>query len=281
MVTRLGSFRYHLSPGGCGRLAVASPDHRFMPLVLSMLALVAGPFVYALGSPQPNLRQILDGFVFITVAGLVCVFIIPDAVAAGGLFAVGFLLAGLAFPVLVERLFEKSVREAHGFILVLAAIGLVIHATVDGIALLPAVAPGVDHAHEHGGLFGGLFENQLALGVIVHRIPVSMAIWWSVRSGLGLTAAVTTFAIIFAATGAAYMMGQPFMDMAAAPAVAWFQAFVSGSLVHVVAFGVTHHHSHSDDERSSSGPDSGNTWAYRVGILIGMFLVFTTPHIHA
>ena len=281
MVTRLGGFRYHLSPGGCCRLEAALPSLRFMPLVLSMLALVAGPFVYALGSRQPNLRQILDGFVFITVAGLVCVFIIPDAVETGGLFAIGFLLAGLAFPVLVERLFEKSVREAHGFILVLAAIGLIIHATVDGIALLPAAAPGVDHTHEHGGLFGGLLENQLALGVIVHRLPVGMAIWWSVRTGLGLTAAVATFAVIIAATGAAYVMGEPFMDMAAAPAVAWFQAFVSGSLVHVVAFGVTHHHPHAHDANSPASPDAGNTWAYRVGILIGMFLVFTTPHIHA
>ncbi len=244
-----------------------------MALALSVLALVLGPFVYALGQRQPNARQVLDGFIFITIAGIVCVYIIPDAIRIGGLYAFGFLIAGLAFPVLVERVFEKSLHEAHVFILVLAAAGLVVHATIDGIALLPqADAPKL---HHHEMLLGGVIsEHSLAIGVILHRLPVGMAIWWSLRPQLGLAAAVGTFVLIIAATTAAYILGTPVVEWVETRGVAWFQAFVAGSLVHVVAFGVSHDHGAHVEPATKVG-----SWGYRVGILLGLFLVFTIPHV--
>ena len=56
--------------------------------------------------------------------------------------------------------------------------------------------------------------------------------------------------------------------------IAWFQAFVAGSLVHVVAFGVSHGH---DGDEVLTGD---NGWGFRAGILLGMFLLFTVPQIH-
>lgn len=246
-----------------------------MTLLLSIIALVAGPFVYASGRRNADLRQILDGFVFITVAGIVCVFIVPKAIDVGGLYAIAFLLLGLVFPVVIERSFERSIHEAHVFILLLAALGLIVHATVDGIALLPIDTEGLEFPDRRDGLFGSLFDNQLALGVILHRLPVGMAIWWSVRSSFGVAAAMATFAVIIAATTAAYFFGQPIVDLAAAPSIAFFQAFVSGSLVHVVAFGIRHDHPGHGEPA-----ESGRAWGYRVGILLGMFVVFTAPHLH-
>ena len=60
---------------------------------------------------------------------------------------------GLAFLIVIERYFHQSLHEAHAFILILAALGLTIHATIDGIALLPL--EGASHAAEgikHGAL---------------------------------------------------------------------------------------------------------------------------------
>jgi len=245
-----------------------------MTLALSILALIAGPFVYAIGRRQPDFREVLDGFVFITIAGIVCVFIIPGAIDSGGLIAIACLLLGLGFPVAVERFFERSMHRAHVFILILASLGLVVHATVDGVALLPAASNGIEIAARDDGLFGSLFDNQLALGVILHRLPVGMAIWWSVRSSFGTVPAVATFVVISAATILAYALGRPVLDLAGAQGIAWFQAFVAGSLVHVVAFGVSHDHSQPKPVRAA------NSWAYRVGILLGMFVVFTVPHLH-
>ena len=45
-----------------------------------------------------------------------------------------------------------------------------------------------------------LWSNQLALGVILHRLPVGMAIWWSLRPQFGRNAAIVMFAVIIVAT---------------------------------------------------------------------------------
>lgn len=232
-----------------------------MSFALSIAALIAGPFIYALGQNRPPVRHILDGFVFITIAGIVCVNIVPPAIQSGGLYAVGFLLVGLAFPIVLERQFHKLVPRAHEFVLVLAALGLVVHAAIDGIALLPLDGePRILH-------------NNLALGVILHRVPIGIAIWWSVRPNLGAPVAIGTFVLLILATGAAYWLGTPIIDIAEAQSIAYFQAFVAGSLVHVIAFGVSHDH----DAHIESHP-ARNTWGYRAGILLGMFLIFTLPY---
>jgi len=246
-----------------------------MTLLLSIIALLAGPALYGLGRRQPGVRQILDGFVFITIAGIVCVFIAPKSIEVGGLAAVLFLLAGLFFPVVIEILFRRSMHGAHTFILVLAALGLVLHAVVDGVALLPTDPASLPDIGRDDGLYGSLFQNQLALGVILHRLPVGMAIWWSLRPVFGAPVAVATFLVIIAATVSAYFLGDAFVSVAEGRSLAYFQAFVSGSLVHVVAFGISHeHHEHGNLSTSTQG------WGYRVGILIGMFVIFTVPHIH-
>jgi hypothetical protein len=243
---------------------------------LSVVALLLGPFVYAWGQSRPTARQVLDGFIFITIAGIVCVHIIPASISNGGVLALGFLLLGLAFPVVLERQFHHLMHKAHGVVLLLAALGLAVHAMVDGIALLPlevlAANPGpvADSAW-----YSGLLDNQLAIGVILHRLPVGMAIWWSLRPHLGAPVAIAIFALIIAATGLAYFLGGPVVELAETRSLACFQAFVAGSLVHVVAFGVSHDHSGHIESRPQ-----GSHWGYRVGILLGLFLVFTAPHIH-
>lgn len=245
-----------------------------MAFILSILALISGPFIYAWGRRRPTAKQILDGFVLITVAGIVCVYIVPDALRHGGIAALGFLAAGLAFPVLLEHTFHRSVSRAHVFIVVLAAAGLLLHAVIDGVALLP----GVGHAHTPEGTPHGLSlsigDSKLAVGVILHRIPVGMAIWWAVRPSFGVVAAVTTFALLIVATGLGWFFGAPIVELAEASSIAWFQAFVAGSLVHVVAFGVSHRH---DGGEVLTGD---NSWGFRAGILLGMFLLFTAPQIH-
>ncbi|MFQ5609369.1 MAG: hypothetical protein ACE5F8_03775, partial [Woeseiaceae bacterium] len=108
-----------------------------MTFILSAVALFLGPFLYALGQKTPTARQILDGFIFITIAGIVCVDIIPQSISNGGVYAFAFLVLGLAFPVVLEKNFRKAVPHAHEVVLLLAAIGLILHAAIDGIALLP------------------------------------------------------------------------------------------------------------------------------------------------
>ncbi len=228
-----------------------------MNLILSIAALLLGPAIYAYGRRNPTARQILDGFIFITIAGLICVNIVPESLAVGGAMAGLFLALGIAFPVIIERGFHSALHEAHVMVLIIAALGLIIHAVIDGIALLP--------------MEGG----DLAHAVILHRLPVGMAIWWSLRPNLGLPVAIGAFATIIVASGLAYTLGAPIVDLAEARSIAYVQAFVSGSLIHIVAFGVTHDHGHHIEPVAQA-----QHWGYRVDILIGLFLVFTAPQLH-
>lgn len=229
-----------------------------MNLLLSITALLLGPIIYALGRRNHVARQILDGFIFITIAGIICVHIVPGALAAGGTLAIVFLALGIAFPVMLERGFHSAFHEAHVLVLVIAALGLVIHAIIDGIALLPV----------QGG--------DLAYAVILHRLPVGMAIWWSLRPNLGAPVAVAAFVTISIATAVSYILGGPMVELAEARSIAYVQAFVSGSLIHIVAFGVTHDHGGHIEPVAQS-----QDWGYRVGILLGLFLVFTAPQLHS
>ncbi len=240
-----------------------------MNLALSIAALLLGPFVYAAGRRRPSIRQLLDGFVLVAVSGIVCVYIVPEAIVGGGNYAVASLVLGLLFPVVIERVFHHSMHKAHVVIVLLAALALVAHAIIDGIALLPQREAG----RAVSGILGFEAGNELALGVILHRLPVGMAIWWSVRPTFGIAPALATFALIVIASSIAYLLGGDAVAWAETREIALFQAFVAGSLVHVVAFGVSHEH---DGDHKSGG----NAWAYRVGILLAMFILFTVPRLH-
>lgn len=244
---------------------------------LSTAALLLGPLIYAWGRSRPSAKQVLDGFVLVAVAGIVCVNIIPSAIDHGGWLAMAALAAGLVFPVLIEKVFRHSMHRAHVFIVVLAALGLVLHAVIDGIALLPAVHEGANGGNQMPGARStppGPLGNPLALGVILHRLPVGMALWWSVRPHFGVAAAAMTFALLVGATGLAYLLGAPIVAIATTQSLVLFQAFAAGSLVHVVAFGVSHLH------RGDEVFVPADNWGFRVGILLGMFVVFALPHIH-
>ena len=125
---------------------------------------------------------------------------------------------------LLERLFRKASDTAHLVIVALAAFGLLTHALVDGVALLPESGTGLAHA------------------IILHRLPVGMALWWAVRPNFGITISIIVFSLVILATAAGYLIGETIMEIADMRTIAMFQAFVAGSLIHVVIFGVRHHH---------------------------------------
>ena len=77
------------------------------------------------------------------------------------------------------------------------------------------------------------------------------------------------------ATTLSYLLGAPIVELAEAQSLALVQAFVSGSLIHIVAFGVNHEH----DAHIEPGAKSQD-WSYRAGILLGLFLVFTAPQLN-
>ena len=197
-----------------------------------------------------------------------------------------FMLAGVALAFFVERWPNIGNGNRYTWIVLLGAIGLILHATMDGIALLPTDhLEGVDaHGHdEHGhddhdehaheSEFSSLLDNHLALGVILHRIPVGMAIWWAVRPQLGSAVAIGALAIIAISTSAAYLLGEPVIALMEVRSVALFQAFVAGTLLHVIVLSSVGRHSREDSHGQT-------VIAERLGIVIGLFTLFMVPHAH-
>ena len=256
-----------------------------MNLVLSLLALAIGPLLYAACRKADGVKSSLDGFLFVTIAGIVIVYIVPDVFGVAGFVAIGFLIAGAAFAFAVEHHASPQSGGAYSWVVMLGALGLAVHAAMDGIALLPDEHLHLDvrdlgghgrnelhdhdHGHEHG--LAGLLSNHLALGVILHRIPVGMAIWWTLRPQIGNAMAVAALALIAASTTVAYLFGDAILQVMQTNSVACFQAFVAGTLLHVIVFSTV---------RREATPLTQNVLGERLGIIAGLFLIYLVPHAH-
>lgn len=188
------------------------------------MALLLGPVIYSLGRNYEIARKVFNGIIVLTIAAIIGLHIIPEALKHGGMLAIIVIMLGIAFPMVLERLFRKATDTAHLVVVAIAAMGLLIHSIVDGVALLPESGAGLAHA------------------IVLHRLPVGMALWWAVRPNYGMTITIFAFALVLLATAAGYFMGEPAIAMAETRTIAMLQAFVSGSLIHVVAFGVRHEH---------------------------------------
>lgn len=195
-----------------------------MTLTLSIAALLLGPLIYAAARKNRLARRVLDALIVIAIAVIISVDIIPAAIRHGGNLAVALIVTGIVFPMLLERLFREATDTAHLVIVAIAAVGLLIHAVVDGLALLPQNGTGLAHA------------------IVLHRLPVGMALWWAIQPSFGKIVAIIAFLLISLATAAGYFIGESIVELAEARTLAMLQAFVSGSLIHVVVFGVKHKH---------------------------------------
>lgn len=253
-----------------------------MNLVLSLIALALGPLLYGACLKMDFVRSALDGLLFVTIAGIVVVHIVPDVYNVAGFTALAFMAAGVGIAFLVERQPAFGSSDRYTWIILLGALGLVVHAAMDGIALLPGDhLHGVDadahddHDHENETGLAGLLSNHLAFGVILHRIPVGMAIWWAVRPRLGSTVAIGALAIIALATSAAYLLGEPVIALMEVKSVACFQAFVAGTLLHVIVFSSVRKESDDPEE-----PYVNTVYGERLGVIAGLILVFLVPHAH-
>lgn len=188
-------------------------------LLASIAALSIGPLLHRLALRKRSVLPVLDGFTFVAISGLVLLHVLVQSFHAAGAPALLLLLVGLAGPTLGERLLHRAAHHVHRAALTLAMVGLALHAALDGMALARA---GSDHGAE------------LALAVILHRVPVSLAIWVLLRPPYGVAAALGVLTLTAASTVAGYALGVPLVGSEMGPGVGLFQALVAGSLMHVV-----------------------------------------------
>jgi uncharacterized membrane protein YraQ (UPF0718 family) len=235
-----------------------------MLLFLSIFALFLGPVTYRLLQRQPGWLDLLDAFIFVTISGLVLFHILPELLHSGGLMVLLLMAIGLLIPSWIEKYFHKVANQAHQTTLFLGVVGLVLHATVDGSALL--FEAGDDTAW------------FLALGVLLHRFPVGLTVWWLLRPQYGRILPL----VILAGMSLATLGGALFADYSFAQLdgelVTWFQAFVMGSIMHVVLHrpylnNSKHSHEETDDQEE-------NRYAAGIGSFLGVIVLAAVllPH---
>ena len=123
-------------------------------------------------------------------------------------------------------------RGSHStkLVLGLALSGLAIHAFLDGIALTEEAYAAVHAGHGHDTDRLGM----LSAGVLLHRLPVGLALWSIVRPGRGAGLAFGLLAMISVFTVVGHNLGPESVQAMPMGIFGIFQALVAGSLVHVV-----------------------------------------------
>lgn len=188
-------------------------------LIVSLLALAAGPALLALVGTRRTGLSFMDGFVVVAVPGLILLHFVPHAIEDLHLLPVLALVVGFWLPVAAEKVLRDPRGRTDQFALGLGVTGMALHGLLDGAAL-PSVAAS-----------GG---TGLGLAIILHRLPVGLAIWWMVRSIFGRSQAVLALVGLGAVTVVGWIGGAELSAMVGTEAIEIYQALVGGSLVHVI-----------------------------------------------
>lgn len=235
-------------------------------LVISLLALVGGPLLFRLADRAHWALLGLDGFIMVTVAGLVLMHVVPHSVEVAGPWALGMALAGFLGPGLIERHLHRAARSTHLATLLLACIGLLVHEFFDGVAL---GLPEAGHGHDDE-------SSILAIAVVLHRLPLAVTVWWLLRPVLGAAAAAGTLAGLGLATVAGFAFAGTVAPLMEEAWTGLLQCLVAGSLLHVVV------HRPPPLAPPAAGPQRGNLYA-GLGALLGVLAVagISDGHEHA
>lgn len=197
-------------------------------LITSLVALGLGPLLHRLFRGREQLGEALDGFNVVAILGLLLLGIIPEALERGGGWVLAFGAIGMLGPTLMEANFHRIGRGTHVVALAVGILGLAGHSLVDGAALLDGA--GAAHAgHSHSAS-----ESHLGLAVALHRVPVGLTIWLLLRPRYGRRVAAGVLGIMAASTVAGFFLGSVFTSRLSGAGLAYFEALVAGTLMHVV-----------------------------------------------
>ena len=229
--------------------------------VLSIVSLCIGVLAFPLLRRRGEWLALLDGFVLVSVGGLVLVHVLPHSLRRGGGWAVFALFLGLLLPILLEwgaskGLWQEGATKPLGWLVLFA---VAIHSMLDGMALSLVGSKHTDW-------------NMLALGVVLHRVPVGIALAWFVYPGKKRSGAWLAVSSISLFTALGYLLGHETFSKLQQEWLMVFQAMMAGMLLHVL-FG---HEPPTVDIRSSDK----RRWSFG-GVMLGIVLLVALSWNHS
>jgi len=202
-------------------------------LIISIAVLAIAPLLAKLFQATPRFESFLSGFLLIVLGGIIVAELLPLSIKNGGWLAIPLALLGLTGPSLIEKLFHRAADSTHQLTLLVGFSGLLLHTMADGASLNDFSA--IDSA-----------SKWLPLAIVLHRIPVALSVLWIIRPVFGFKAVWLALFSLALFTIFGYVLGLQLEPAMNSMSFAWLQAFVSGTLMHVLLHRPhRHEHSHS------------------------------------
>lgn len=194
-----------------------------------LLAPVIGAMLYRSLHRRDRAVHLVDGFVYFAVPALVAVQIIPHVIEERSGLLLVLVAAGAAVPSLVERASHLLERYTDDLAILVGLSGLLVHEALEGAAFAP---------------LGSTVDPAFAWAVILHRVPAGLVIWWLIRPRHGIPLAAVAVGSLVVATLAGFLVGNELLGPVHGPGVERYQAFVSGTLLHVIFHRGRRDHTH-------------------------------------
>jgi len=219
-----------------------------MYLVAALIAPVVGALLYRSLHGKARAVKLVDGFVYVSVPALVAFQVLPDVIRERAPLLLVMVAAGALLPTLFERASRSLEQHTDNMAILVTLFGLVLHEALEGAALVPHGEP-VDPA--------------FAWAVILHRASVGLIIWWLVRPRHGIPLATAAVGSLVLATLLGAFVGHELFGHTHPEGFEYFEAFVAGTLLHVVFHQGRHdhdhdRHGHSHDHGHGHGHDHGH-----------------------
>lgn len=197
----------------------------------AVIAPVAGVFLYAWLHDRPRLTRGVDGFVYVAVPGLVAWLVLPEAWQERDVLPVVAVGLGMGVVTAVERAFHGLGAHADDMAILAGTSGMVVHALLEGAAFAPGPS--------------GPSSAAFAWAIVIHRVLDGSVIWWLLRPRHGRVAVGLGTVAVSLAPLAGYAAGPEILGAGEGPWVRLYQAFVAGTLLHVVFHQGRHDHDHA------------------------------------
>ena len=197
----------------------------------ALFAPVVGALLYRTLHGRNRAVRLVDGFVYVAVPSLVAVQILPDVIAERAPLLLVVVAAGAFLPTVFELASRSVSHHADDLAIVVTLAGLFFHELLEGAALAPAGEP---------------VEPAFAWAVILHRVPVGLILWWLVRPRHGIPMASAAVGALVLATLVGGLVGLELSGPIHGEGLHYFEAFVAGTLLHVVFHQGRHDHDHDD-----------------------------------
>ncbi len=189
------------------------------PLFYALAAPIIGVFLYPILHDNPKLTQTFDRCMYVGVPILILIQVFGHSISHhgwewGGLFILGGVLAlGLFLPIGIEKVFRNVSTQTEALSIIAGFLGVGLHALIEGASL-------------------NSDEPTTMIPIAVHRIAVGLMIWWILFPRYGLVIGINGIVGLLLATVCGFLLSDVLPQ--GFTGSDQFQAFVSGSLLHVI-----------------------------------------------